>query len=250
MLAIVADEVLNKENQPIPVQFIQNPNSTKTVVQGVPGPGSGRRQDHRLPGLDPIDVRGKTLPQVRDTDHRADVSQEAARIAKGRRRFASWSTCCSRGAIACSSSARIASRSSRSSPPAGARPRSSAAPNAARRSRCYSNRAATTCSQALTQTGGPPGLEAKNEVIIRRGKYDPADPAKGYVRIPLRGRAGPADHVHRGGHHARRRRHGLHRGSRHRGLLHRRVCSARPRSRCRATTTCASSRRSLRFAGR
>ena len=33
--------------------------------------------------------------------------------------------------------------------------------------------------QALTQTGGPPGLEAKNEVVIRRGKYDPADPAKG-----------------------------------------------------------------------
>ena len=42
--------------------------------------------------------------------------------------------------------------------------------------------------QALTQTGGPPGLEAKNELIIRRGKYDPADPAKGYVRIPLRAR--------------------------------------------------------------
>jgi hypothetical protein len=29
-------------------------------------------------------------------------------------------------------------------------------------------------------------LEAKNEVIIRRGKYDPADPSKGYIRIPLR----------------------------------------------------------------
>src|SRR5581483_1976163 len=42
--------------------------------------------------------------------------------------------------------------------------------------------------QALTQTGGPPGLEAKNELIIRRGTYDPADPAKGYVRIPLRAR--------------------------------------------------------------
>ena len=42
--------------------------------------------------------------------------------------------------------------------------------------------------QALTQTGGPPGLEAKNEIVIRRGKYDPTDPAKGYVRIPLRAR--------------------------------------------------------------
>jgi hypothetical protein len=42
--------------------------------------------------------------------------------------------------------------------------------------------------QALTQTGGPPGVDAKNEVVIRRGKYDPADPSKGYARIPLRAR--------------------------------------------------------------
>jgi hypothetical protein len=42
--------------------------------------------------------------------------------------------------------------------------------------------------EALTQTGGPPGVDARNEVVIRRGKYDPADPAKGYVRVPLRAR--------------------------------------------------------------
>ena len=42
--------------------------------------------------------------------------------------------------------------------------------------------------RALNATGGPPGLDAKNEVVIRRGQYDPADPTKGYVRIPLRAR--------------------------------------------------------------
>src|SRR5262249_17945842 len=40
--------------------------------------------------------------------------------------------------------------------------------------------------QAFTQGGGPPGVDGTNEVVIRRGKYDPADPAKGYSRIPLR----------------------------------------------------------------
>ena len=65
VLAIVADEVLNKMDQPVPVQFIQNPNSPKTAVSGVPVPV---QDDGKiiLPVLDPIDVQGKTLPQVRD----------------------------------------------------------------------------------------------------------------------------------------------------------------------------------------
>lgn len=40
--------------------------------------------------------------------------------------------------------------------------------------------------RALTLSGGPPGLDAKNEVLIRRGNYDPADPNKGFTRLPLR----------------------------------------------------------------
>jgi Polysaccharide biosynthesis/export protein len=39
---------------------------------------------------------------------------------------------------------------------------------------------------ALNQTGGLPGLDAKNEVVIQRGRYDPANPTKGIVRVPLR----------------------------------------------------------------
>ncbi len=39
---------------------------------------------------------------------------------------------------------------------------------------------------ALNATGGPPGLDAKNEILILRGQYDPNDPAKSTTRIPLR----------------------------------------------------------------
>ncbi len=39
---------------------------------------------------------------------------------------------------------------------------------------------------ALNASGGPPGLDAKNEIVILRGQYDPADPAKSTTRIPLR----------------------------------------------------------------
>lgn len=42
--------------------------------------------------------------------------------------------------------------------------------------------------EALNRSGGPPGPDARNEVVIRRGTFDPTDPAQGYVRIPLRAR--------------------------------------------------------------
>ncbi|MBY0514949.1 MAG: polysaccharide biosynthesis/export family protein [Gemmataceae bacterium] len=42
--------------------------------------------------------------------------------------------------------------------------------------------------EALNRTGGPPGPDAKAEVVIRRGQFDPLDPARGFVRVPLRAR--------------------------------------------------------------
>jgi protein involved in polysaccharide export with SLBB domain len=39
---------------------------------------------------------------------------------------------------------------------------------------------------ALNASGGTPGNDAKNEVWIYRGEYDPANPAKGQARIPLK----------------------------------------------------------------
>ena len=65
VLSIVADEVLTKLDQPIPVQFVQSQFSNKIAVQGLPVPV---QDDGKivLPGLDPLDVRGKTLPEVRE----------------------------------------------------------------------------------------------------------------------------------------------------------------------------------------
>jgi len=40
--------------------------------------------------------------------------------------------------------------------------------------------------RALNATGGPPGLDAKDEVIILRGTYDPTKPEESITRIPLR----------------------------------------------------------------
>ncbi len=40
--------------------------------------------------------------------------------------------------------------------------------------------------RALNATGGLPGFDAKNEVIVYRGKYDPRDPQKNRTVIPLR----------------------------------------------------------------
>ena len=40
--------------------------------------------------------------------------------------------------------------------------------------------------RALNATGGPPGLDAKDEIVIERGQYDPDNPNKNRTRIPLR----------------------------------------------------------------
>src|SRR5438552_267355 len=40
--------------------------------------------------------------------------------------------------------------------------------------------------RALNATGGPPGLDAKTEVVILRGQTDPTDPTPRVTRIPLR----------------------------------------------------------------
>ena len=39
---------------------------------------------------------------------------------------------------------------------------------------------------ALDLTGGLLGIDAKNEIVIQRGQYDPQNPAKGITRVPLR----------------------------------------------------------------
>ncbi|HSQ58342.1 MAG TPA: polysaccharide biosynthesis/export family protein [Gemmata sp.] len=182
VLAIVADEIVTKENQPIPVQFLQSLNTTKAAVQGVPVPV----QDDgtiRLPYLDPIDVRGKTLIEVQDliTDQMVNKKQI---VVKGKERVMVDLLQPRRYRVLVVREdsqpiQNVYAMASSTAAVVGGNKRGSAFSLSLEPGR-------NDLLQALTQTGGPPGVDAQNEVVIRRGKYDPADPAKGYVRIPLR----------------------------------------------------------------
>jgi protein involved in polysaccharide export with SLBB domain len=185
VLAIVADEVLTSPNVPVPVQFLQNPNVTKSAVQGVPVPV----QDDGtilLPLLDPIDVKGKTLIEVRNLIIEQMVDKKQI-VVKGKERVLVDLMQARRYRVL------MVREDSQTIPPTFATAGTSASVvGGTKKGAAYAlllEPGRNDLLQALTQSGGPPGVDAKNEVTIRRGKYDPADPAKGYVRIPLRARA-------------------------------------------------------------
>jgi protein involved in polysaccharide export with SLBB domain len=189
VLGIVADEVVNKIEQPIPVQFLQNPNSPKSAVSGVPVPV---QDDGKiiLPGLDPIDVRGKTLPEVRDLIIKQMRDKELV-PKEGKKPGTLFEP---RVLVDLLQPRRYRVLVVREDaqpliPQFASAGTTAAIVGGTKRGAAFSlllEPGRNDLLQALTQTGGPPGLEAKNEVIIRRGKYDPADPAKGFIRIPLR----------------------------------------------------------------
>jgi protein involved in polysaccharide export with SLBB domain len=184
VLAIVADEVLTKENQPVPVQLLSNPNTTKSAVQGVPVPV----QDDGtilLPLLDPIPVKGKTLLEVRNLIVDQMVNKKQI-VVKGKERVLVDLFQARRYRVL------VVREDSQYAQPGYANSGVTAAVvGGNKKGAAFSlllEPGRNDLLQALTQTGGPPGVDAKNEVIIRRGKYDPEDPVKGFVRIPLRAR--------------------------------------------------------------
>ncbi len=182
-LAVVADEVLTRENQPVPVQFITNPNATNTAVQGVPVPV----QDDGtilLPLLDPINVKGKTLIEVRNLIIEQMVDKKMI-VVRGKERVLVDLLQPRRYRVLV---VREDTQQVQGFAQAGA---TAAVVGGNKKGAAFAlllEPGRNDLLQALTQTGGPPGLDAKNEVIIRRGKYDPDQPAKGFVRIPLRAR--------------------------------------------------------------
>jgi protein involved in polysaccharide export with SLBB domain len=183
VLAIVADEILTKENQPVPVQFLASPNATKAAVQGVPVPV----QDDGtilLPLLDPIDVRGKTLIEVRALIIEQMVVKKQIVVA-GKERVLVDLLQPRRYRVL------VVREDTQPVPQYASAGGTAAIVGGNKKGAAFAlllEPGRNDLLQALTQTGGPPGVDAKNEVIIRRGDYDPANPAKGYVRIPLRAR--------------------------------------------------------------
>ena len=190
VLGIVADEVLTKGNQPIPVQFNPNPNATRPAYQGYPVTG-GDDGTITLPQLPPISVKGLTLNETRELIIRM-ITGDPELKSKG-----------SKELIANRDEARVLVdliQPRRYQVLVVREDTQSGIPTASTLGGVFGgNRKGAGYTvqleaykndllRALNATGGPPGLDAKDEVVIRRGTYDPADPAKGYVRIPLRAR--------------------------------------------------------------
>jgi hypothetical protein len=187
VLGVVVDGVLGGLNQQIPVQLLPNPNADKTAVIGYPIPV----QDNGtiiLPELPPIDVRGKTLPEVQKliadlVTGRAPGGKEL--IVPGKERVLVDLIQKRRYEV-------LVVREDSQAPNLGGGGLGFGGVFGVSRKgagftlqlEAYEN----DLLRALNASGGPPGLDAKNDIVIRRGKYDPADPAKGYVRIPLRAR--------------------------------------------------------------
>lgn len=180
VLAIVADEILTRADQPVPVQL--TPGSERPAVQGLPVPvqDDGTIQ---LPQLDPIPVRGLTLGEVRAAILR-QVVEEKKILQPGKARVLVELLQPRRYRVLV-----VREDAQPLMPQYAAAGTIAAVVGGSKRGAAFAVQlepGRNDLLQALTLTGGPPGLEAKNEIIIRRGQYDPNNPAKGYVRIPLR----------------------------------------------------------------
>lgn len=186
VLGVYAEEVLGNRGQPIPIQVNPNPTASRPMVQGYPVPVMAKGKI-TLPELPPLDVKGKTLPEIRDLIAAAitgDPSVPGSKqiVVKGKERVLVDLIQPRRFRV-------LVVREDTS--PQGFTGGPAAILGATRKGAGYSvylEAYKNDLLEALNRTGGPPGLDAKNEVVIRRGQYDPADPTKGYVRIPLRAR--------------------------------------------------------------
>ena len=193
VLAIVAEEVLGRvkmgkdaqglditQQQPPPVQFNPNPNALKPAFVGYPVPV----QDDGtiiLPELPPLKVKGLTLVQVQALIVKA-ITVDKKIVVPGKERVLvdliqprQYQVQVVREDTQNLGIGGLGSVAGVNRKGAGFTIKLDAFKN--------------DLLRALNATGGLPGLDAKNEVIIRRGQYDPNDPAKGYVRVPLRVRA-------------------------------------------------------------
>ena len=189
VLGIYAEELLGTRGQPIPFQFNPNPNAPNPTAQGFPI----TVQDDGtilLPDLPPIDVRGKTLPEIRERII-GMITGDPARpgskklVVKGKEKVLVELIQPRRYRVL------VVREDSQPSFGGGGFSGFGGVIGGVRKGAGFTvllDAYHNDLLEALNRTGGPPGLDAKNEVVIRRGQYDPADPAKGYVRIPLRAR--------------------------------------------------------------
>lgn len=185
VLAVVADELIGKGQAgqpapPPPVQFNPNPNATKPTYLGYPVPV---QEDGTiiLPEIPPIKVTGMTLIQVQAAIAKA-ITVDRKLIVPGKERVLV-------DLIQPRQHQILVVREDTQGGFIGGGV--GGVVGASRKGAGFTiklDNYKNDLLRALNATGGPPGLDAKNEVVIRRGQYDPANPEAGYVRIPLRAR--------------------------------------------------------------
>lgn len=180
LLAIVAADLFGPENAPIPV----NPPdaNNREASSGYPAPV---RDDGTisLPGqnenIKPLDVRGKTLREVEEDlkkmivnagqfkEGKFKVSVQLAR----RRQYRVY----------------VQREDTQQVPFTGAGGLGAFYQNKKGNGvTVFLDEGRNDVLNALNLAGGPPGLDAKNDLIIQRGTFDPANPKKNVTRIPLR----------------------------------------------------------------
>lgn len=180
ILAIVADDIIAPANQPAPVQIPDADTRDASVGFPIPVNDDGTIS---LPRLPPIPVKGLTLMEaerlVKEYATGKKGGVELVKPAAGRitvqlfkKRTYEILVVREDGPLATQSNAFGGTITTGNRKGSGYQIRLDA----------YEN----DVLRALNATGGLPGLDAKNEVVILKGKYDPSNPEKNVVRIPLR----------------------------------------------------------------
>jgi protein involved in polysaccharide export with SLBB domain len=197
VLAIVAEELLGPRTgqpgvgagggAPVPVTMNPSPTARKPAFQGYPVPV---QEDGTilLPELPPIKVKGLTLPEVQRliiryiTTQDPDLPGSKVLVVPGKERVL----------VDLIQPRRYQINVVREDTQGGAPLQSGTGVFGSNRKGAgftvYLEAYQNDVLHAMNATGGPPGLDARDQVVIRRGQYDPNDPSKGYSRIPLRAR--------------------------------------------------------------
>ena len=179
LLAIVAADLFGPENAPIPVNP-PDPNN-REASSGYPVPV---RDDGTisLPGqnenIKPLDVRGKTLREVEEDIKKMIVKADQFKEGKfkvsvqmaRRRQYRVY----------------VQREDTQQIPFTGSGGGAIFQNKKGAGVTVYLDEGRNDVLNALNLAGGPPGLDAKNELIIQRGTFDPANPKKNVTRIPLR----------------------------------------------------------------
>jgi len=179
VLAVVADEIIAPANAPVPVRLPDQFNSNAALGYPVPVNDDGTISIARLPALN---VRGKTLAEVEQ------LIKDAATGKNGGPELVNLKN--ARVSVQLLQkrvyTITVVREDTQPTPLTG---QGGVLLGANKRGSGFTLKlqaGENDVLHALNATGGPPGLDAKNEIVVMRGGYDPADPAKSTTRIPLR----------------------------------------------------------------